>query len=63
MILADDAAYLQASFEEKRIPGFTVDNALAEKSLAWLIACCEDPDCIEVLANHDPSISEHTITL
>ena len=63
MILADDAAYLQASFEGRRIPGFTVDNAQAEKSLAWLIACREDPNCIEVLANHDPSITEHTITL
>ena len=63
MVLADDAAYLQASFEARRIPGFTVDRRLAEKSLAWLIACRQDPDCMEVLANHDPSVAEHIDTL
>lgn len=63
MVLADDAAYLQESFERKIIPGFTVDEEQAEKSLEWLIQCRKDPDCIEVLANHDPAVKEHTVTL
>lgn len=63
MILADDAAYLQDSFEAKRIPGFTVDTEMARKSLDWLIQCRKDLACIEVLANHDPTVKEHMIEL
>jgi len=63
MILADDAAYLPESFSRAVVPGFTVDVKLARKSLAWLIDCRNDPDCIEVIANHDPTVPEHVITL
>lgn len=63
MILADDAAYLQESFEANRIPGFTVDQKAARQSLVWLNACRQDPCCVEVLANHDPSIDEHVVQL
>lgn len=63
VILAGDAAYTQQSFEEHIIPGFIVNKAEAEKSLEWLCQCQNDPNCIEVLANHDPSVKEHTITL
>lgn len=63
IILANDAAYVPESFDKKIIPGFTVDDDLAKKSLDWLIACKKDKNCIEVLANHDPSVKEHTTEL
>lgn len=61
MILANDGAYLQESYEKHIIPGFVVDKTLAEKSLEWLTDCKNDAKCLEVLANHDPCIKEHTI--
>ena len=63
VILANDGAYVQESFEKKIIPGFTVDNDLAAKSLEWLCTCREDGNCIEVLANHDPGVKEHVVEL
>lgn len=61
MILANDGAYVQESFQQKIIPGFTVDNNLAAKSLEWLCMCRKDENCIEVLANHDPDVKEHVV--
>lgn len=63
VILGNDAAYTQKSFEELIVPGFTVDFQMAEKSLLWLCQCRKDPNCIEVLVNHDPSVTEHVIEL
>lgn len=63
MILANDGAYVQDSFDKHIIPGFTVDKSLAKKSLEWLIACKQEPDCLEVLANHDPGVKEHVVNL
>lgn len=63
MILANDGAYVQESFDDHIIPGFTVDKRQAEQSLEWLIACKRDPDCLEVIANHDPSVKEHVVEL
>lgn len=37
IVLGNDAAYLQESFSEHRIPGFTVNNQLAARTLDWLI--------------------------
>lgn len=61
IILGNDGAYLPESFSERIIPGFTVDNALAAKSLDWLIGCKNDPDCIGVFVNHDPTVAEQTL--
>lgn len=61
IVLGNDAAYLPESFSQHRIPGFTVDNSLAEKSLDWLIACKNAPDCKGVLVNHDPTIHEQIL--
>lgn len=63
LVLAGDAAYTQKSLQERHIPGFTVDDKLAEKSLDWLCQCAADENCILVAANHDPAISEQTIEL
>lgn len=61
IVLGNDAAYLQESFSEHRIPGFSVDNQLAEKSLDWLIQCKNDPSCIGVYVNHDLSVQEQIL--
>lgn len=61
IVLGNDAAYLQESFTEHRIPGFTVNNHLAGKSLDWLIQCKQDPSCIGVYVNHDPVVQEQTL--
>ena len=61
--LAGDAIYTGKSIREKLIPGFTVDKALARKSLAWLCEIIQDPNCLGVFANHDPVVQEQTIKL
>lgn len=63
IILGNDAAYLPDSFEKKIIPGFTVDNELAKKSLDWLCECKKDPNCIAVWVNHDPTLKEQIISI
>ena len=61
MVLGNDAAYLPESFSAHKIPGFTVDNRLAEKSLDWLIQCKNDPACMGVFVNHDPTVPEQEL--
>lgn len=61
IILGNDGAYLPESFSQRIIPGFTVDNSLAAKSLDWLIKCKNDPNCIGVFVNHDPTVTEQTL--
>ena len=61
IILGNDAAYLPESFSGHQIPGFTVDKQLAEKSLDWLIQCKNDPACMGVFVNHDPTVAEQEL--
>lgn len=61
LVLGNDAAYLPNSFLEHKIPGFTVNNQLAASSLDWLIQCKNDPSCIGVFVNHDPTVQEQTL--
>lgn len=61
VIIGGDAAYLPESFENQIIPGFTVDNSLAEQSLKWLTDCKSDSLCLGVFVNHDPSVKEQIL--
>lgn len=61
IVLENDAAYLQESFTEHRIPGFTVNDQLAVKSLDWLIQCKQDLSCVGVYVNHDFVVREQTL--
>jgi N-acyl homoserine lactone hydrolase len=61
IVLGNDAAYLPESFSKHIIPGFSVDNRLAEKSLEWLIECSNNPSCKGVFVNHDPTIKEQIL--
>lgn len=61
LVLGNDAAYLPQSFSEHILPGFTVDNELASKSLDWLIKCKNDRACKGVFVNHDVTIQEQKL--
>ena len=61
VVLGGDAAYMPESFSQRIIPGFTVSNALAKKSLEWLIECRADPLCMGVYVNHDPTVEEQIL--
>lgn len=61
IVLGNDAAYLPESFSKRRIPGFTIDDQLAMKSLDWLIQCKNDPSCMGVYVNHDPTVQEQEL--
>lgn len=61
IVLGNDAAYLPQSFSQHKIPGFTVNNKLAEKSLDWLIQCKNNPSCAGVYVNHDPTVQEQML--
>lgn len=63
VLLAGDAVYTQKSIQERIIPGFTVDRALAAKSVDYICECYADPNCLLVAANHDPAIEEQIIEL
>ncbi|MEA4911000.1 MAG: N-acyl homoserine lactonase family protein [Oscillospiraceae bacterium] len=63
VILAGDGVYTQKSIRERIIPGFTVDTALAKKSVDWICECAADENCLLVAPNHDPDIPEQTIEL
>lgn len=63
LIIAGDAAYIEESYSTHTIPGFSVNDDLASKSLDYLIECRNDPMCLGVFANHDPSIEEQVVTL
>ncbi|MCD7956817.1 MAG: N-acyl homoserine lactonase family protein [Lachnospiraceae bacterium] len=63
VLLAGDSVYTQRSIKEHIIPGFTVSQELAQKSLEWVCACAADPDCLLVAPNHDPEIKEQIIEL
>lgn len=61
LVLGSDAAYLPESFLDYIIPGFTASSRLTEKSLDWLIRCKNDPDCMGVFVNHDPTVKEQIL--
>lgn len=63
IVLGSDAAYLPESFSQRRLPGFLVNAAQAEKSLDWLLECREDPMCRGVFVNHDPTVREQMMEL
>lgn len=61
VIIGGDAAYLPESFSGQIIPGFSVDDELAAKSLKWLTKCREDLLCMGVFVNHDPTVCEQIL--
>ena len=63
VMLAADGGYAAKSWQENLTPGLVVNRFAAQKSLDFLKETAKDPNCIECLANHDPNVQPHTITL
>lgn len=63
VVLAGDSVYTQKSIKEHISPGFTVNMALARKSVEWICACAADEKCLLVAPNHDPETPEQTLDL
>lgn len=61
--IAGDTFYTQENLKQHIIPGFTVNRALAEKSLDYMLTLAADPNCTALLASHDPERKEQIITL
>ncbi|WP_445668011.1 N-acyl homoserine lactonase family protein [Paenibacillus sp. FSL H7-0918] len=63
VLLANDTGYARKSWEEMISPGIVVNRQQAKESLKWVKEMSLDPNCIEVLANHDPEVHPHLIEL
>lgn len=63
VILASDGGYSIKSWQQLITSGIALDKQKQKQSLLWLKSQSEHPNCIALLANHDPDISPHTITL
>lgn len=63
VLLAADVGYASDSWKQMLTPGICTDRKAAIQSLAWVKENASDPNCVEVLANHDPNVKQHTITL
>lgn len=63
VLLCSDAGYMQKSWKELIIPGITVNKQKALATLKWVKQMSEDPNCVEILANHDLDVKPHIIEL
>lgn len=63
IILASDTVYLQRSIDEGILPGYCMSTYDAAKSVEWLKEKKQDPNCLLITGNHDPSIQPQTIIL
>ena len=63
VVLTSDAAFSERSWREKILPGFGFNEKAMLKSFDWIEQQAEDPDCVAVIANHDPSVQPQTIEL
>lgn len=63
VLLFSDGGYARKSWEEMITSGVAANKAQQKNSLAWIREQSLDPNCVESLANHDPDIQPHVITL
>lgn len=63
VLLFSDGGYAKKSWQDLIPPGTALDEELAFKSLLWIREMSLQENCIESLANHDPDIVPHEITL
>ena len=63
VLLCADTAYTKKALDGMIIPGMTTDKKKALTSLRWIKEMGDKPNCVEVLANHDPEVDPHTIEL
>lgn len=63
VLLFSDGGYATKSWKEMILPGVSEDKAAQRKSLEWIREQSMSDDCLESLANHDPSVVPHEITI
>ena len=63
VLLFSDGGYAAKSWKEMITSGIAADKAQQKKSLEWIREQSLDENCVESLANHDPDIEPHVITL
>ncbi|WP_049423729.1 N-acyl homoserine lactonase family protein [Staphylococcus warneri] len=63
ILLATDVGYAAKSWQENILPSVLVDKEDAQISLDWVKRMSDDPNCVEVIANHDVNVKPHVITL
>ena len=63
VILTSDAAYSDASWRDRLLPGFGFNPVAMKKSLDWIAKEAADPNCVAVIANHDPAVRPQVIEL
>jgi glyoxylase-like metal-dependent hydrolase (beta-lactamase superfamily II) len=56
LLLVSDVGYAERSWIELILPGNTVDDQDALKSLKWVQQFSQRTDCVAAIANHDPSV-------
>lgn len=63
VLLFSDGGYSSRSWREMILPGISLDRAKFAASLEWIREMSLNYQCIESLANHDPEIEPHIISL
>lgn len=63
VLLFSDGGYAKKSWQDLIPPGTALDEELALKSLLWIREMSLQENCVESLANHDPDVVPHVITL
>lgn len=63
VLLVADTGYAKKSWENLVIPGISINKKQAYQSLKWVKEMASQQNCIAVLANLDPDVKPHTITL
>lgn len=63
LLLCADAAYMPAGWEQMLIPGITVDDKKAYSSIKWVKETGAQPNCLAIIANHDPTLQPQVFEL
>lgn len=63
VLITGDCGYAQRSWKQMIRPGVMWNPEMGMQSLGWVHDMAENPDCIEVLAMHDPELKPHVIKL
>lgn len=63
VLLTSDIGYAKKSWEQLLLQGVLVNKKQAIESLSWAKKMSESPNCVEIIANHDPEIKPHIIEL
>ena len=63
VLLVGDVGYAEKSWQEMILPGVQVNKRKVKESLEWVRAMSMQPNCIKVIANHDPNINPQVLEI